>query len=378
LESPGIDWQSGPVLLLLNADGFRIEEASSREWRAMAARRLRMVVLLVTLLAAPTATAQITVLDQAQDASAAAASEPAAAPPPCGAQPVSIARMSWPSAELLAEIHARILAREYGCQIRITPGDLAASVSAMGSTGQPAVVPEMWVGRVAEVWNGAIEARMLRPAASSYMERQLEGWFLPAPVAAAYPQLQGIADLAAVLPALKAGAPVRFISCPADWACAVINRNLIKALNIGNLVELVEPANRLAMDRLIAEAVNRKEPVLFYYWQPNAVLAQLDFVPLDMGAYDGEAAKCLGQLSCTSPVPSAFVEETVVVALAEWVFTDIPAIAAYFQRASMPLGEMNQLLAQLSEPGASVERVAEGFVAEKEVVWRDWVGAGLP
>jgi glycine betaine/proline transport system substrate-binding protein len=342
----------------------------------MAARLMRAAILVIVLLATQSANAQITVLDQAQDAPA--ATEPSTPPPPCGTRPVSIARMNWPSAELLAEIHARILAREYGCQTRITPGDLAASVSAMGSTGQPAVVPEMWVGRVAEVWNGAIEARMLRPAAPSYVERQLEGWFLPGPLAAAYPQLQGIADLAAVLPALKAGAPIRFISCPADWACAVINRNLIRALAIGNRVELVEPANRLAMDRLIAEAVSRKEAVLFYYWQPNAVLAQLDFVPLDMGAYDEEAAKCLAQLRCTSPAPSAFVEETVVVALAEWVFTDIPAISAYFQRSSMPIGEMNLLLAQLSEPDASVEDVAERFVAEKETVWRDWVGAGLP
>lgn len=342
----------------------------------MAARLVRTAILVIVLLATQSANAQITVLDQAQDAPA--ATEAPAPPPPCGTQPVSIARMSWPSAELLAEIHARILAREYGCETRVTPGDLAATVSSMGSTGQPAVAPEMWVGRIAEVWNGAIESRMLRPAAPSYGERQLEGWFIPAPLAAAHPQLQGIADLAATLPALGGGAPVRFISCPADWACAVINRNLIKALGISSAVELIEPANRFEMDTLIAEAASRKEPVVFYYWQPNAVLAQMDFVPLDMGAYDPEAAQCLARLACVNPTPSAFAEETVVVALAEWVFTDTPAIAAYFQRSSMPLGEMNQLLVQISEPGASVEAVAEQFVADKENVWRDWVNAGLP
>src|SRR5690606_10731143 len=147
---------------------------------------------------------------------------------------------------------------------------------------------------------------------------------------------------------------------------------------ISSAVELIEPANRFEMDTLIAEAASRKEPVVFYYWQPNAVLAQMDFVPLDMGAYDPEAAQCLAQLACVNPTPSAFAEETVVVALTKWVFTDTPAIAAYFQRSSMPLGEMNQLLVQISEPGASVEAVAEQFVADKENVWRDWVNAGLP
>ncbi|WP_332691884.1 glycine betaine ABC transporter substrate-binding protein [Devosia sp.] len=344
----------------------------------MTARLLRAVLLLVAMLAAP-AQAQITVLDQAQDTpSPTPAREPEALPPPCGTQPLSIARMSWPSAELLAEIHARILAREYGCQTRVTPGDLAATGSSMGSTGQPAVAPEMWVTRIAEVWNAGIEAQMLRPAGPSYAESQFEGWFMPGHLAAAHPELTGIAGLGAALPTLNGGAPVRFISCPLDWACAVINRNLVRALGIAGAVELVEPANRFEMDTLIAEAVSRKEPVLFYYWQPNAVLAQFDFVALDMGSYDAEAAKCLAQLACPSPAASAFATETVVVALAEWVFTDIPAIAAYFQRSSLPLAEMNALLAQLNEPGATVEGVAERFVAERRDLWESWVNVLVP
>jgi glycine betaine/proline transport system substrate-binding protein len=77
-------------------------------------------------------------------------------------------------------------------------------------------------------------------------------------------------------------------------------------------------------------------------------------------------------------VASAFPGETVVVALSEWVFTDIPAIASYFQRTSLPLKEMDVLLAQLNEPGATVEGIADRFVAEREDIWRDWVGAAAP
>ena len=67
----------------------------------MTARQTRAFIagLLVLLFAQP-ALAQVTVLDQAQDAQA--ASDPAALPPPCGTRPLTIARMSWPSAELLA------------------------------------------------------------------------------------------------------------------------------------------------------------------------------------------------------------------------------------------------------------------------------------
>jgi glycine betaine/proline transport system substrate-binding protein len=172
--------------------------------------------------------------------------------------------------------------------------------------------------------------------------------------------------------------PVRFISCPADWACSVINRNLIKAYGLSDLVQLVEPANRFEMDALIAEAVSRRENFVLYYWQPNAVLAQLDFRALDMGAYDEEAMKCLARLACATPTPSAFPAETVVIALAEWVFTEAPSIASYFQRATLPITEMNEMLGQLNEPGATLESVAERFVAARSDVWRAWLGAATP
>lgn len=339
------------------------------------AMKLHLALPLLALLAVLPAQAQISVLDQAQDAvPSPAGSAPVAPPPICGTRPVSVARMAWPSAELLAEIHVRILAREFDCNASTTPGDLAATGASMGSMGQPAVAPEMWAARIADVWNAGIEAQLVRQAAPTYAESQFEGWFIPDYLAADHPELASAAGLAAALPSIEGGERLRFISCPADWACAVINRNLIAAHGLETLVDIVEPANRFEMDTLIAEAVNLRQPVLLYYWQPNAVLAQLNFVPLDMGAYDEAAALCLARVACADPQPSAFASETVVVALADWVFTDIPSIAAYFQRSTMALGEMNLLLAQLSEPGATVEGVAQRFVAERADIWQNWVG----
>lgn len=327
--------------------------------------------------------AQITVLDQAQDAPAAAATgadtaaEPAAPPPPCGTEPISIARMGWSSAALLAEIHARLLSAHFACEVRVIPGDLAATASSMGSTGQPAAAPEMWVTRIADVWNGALDGQQVRSAAPAYDSTVFEGWFLPA--YAADPAIPPrAADLAQTLQPLEGEGPIPFISCPIDWACSVINRNLVRAHGLSALVEIVEPANRFEMDRLIAEAVNRKQPFLFYYWQPNAVLDQLDFVPVEMGPYSEEAMKCLAERDCAQPRPSAFASEVVVTAVGDWVFAQIPAVAAYFQRATMPLTEMDALLAQLNLPEASVESVADRFVAEREEVWRAWVGATPP
>lgn len=336
-----------------------------------------LVLLLGAVLVTPAA-AQVSVLDTAQDSPVPAPGEPAALPPPCGTQPITIARMSWPSAELLAEIHARVLQRAFGCAVRVIPGDLAATGSSMSTTGQPAVAPELWVTRIAEVWNAGVDAQKLRAAAPTFTQNQLEGWFIPDYLAVTQPQLKSAAALAPLMGQLNDGAPVRFISCPIDWACAVINRNLLAAHGLSDAVEIIEPANRFEMDTLIAEAVSRREPFLFYYWRPNAVLAQFGFAALDMGAYDEAAAKCLARLACPAPAPSAFAPEMVVSALSEWVFAEAPAIAGYFQRASLSLDVMDQLLAQLNEPNASVEGVADRFVSQRDEVWRSWVGPIVP
>ncbi len=297
-------------------------------------------------------------------------------PPPCGTQPLTIARMAWPSAALLAEIHSRLLTAHFQCNVAVQAGDLAATGSSMGATGQPAVAPELWIARIADIWNAAMQGQKVRQAGVAYADPVFEGWFVPDYAAEAWPEVTGIEGLkarAAEFGATDSGRG-RFISCPVDWGCAIVNRNLLRAYGLEQSFDIVEPANRFEMDTLIAEAVGRREPVLFYYWQPNAILAQFSFSPVTLAAYEREAFLCMGRSACASPVPTGFAPDPVVVALAEWVYLDAPQVAVYFGRARMPFAEMNLMLQHLGEPGASVETVAERFVAERGEIWRPWVG----
>ncbi|MEO6396111.1 MAG: glycine betaine ABC transporter substrate-binding protein [Devosia sp.] len=320
-------------------------------------------------------------LEPPQAERGAATAEPSAEPEepqppaPCNGQTISIARMQWPSAAILAEIHARLIRQEFGCTVEVVPGDLAATASSMGANGQPAVAPELWITRVAEIWNAAMETQEVRQAGASYLEPVFEGWFIPDYEAAARPELTGIQSLKQYWRDFaEGGAKGKLISCPVDWGCTVVNRNLIRANGLEDVFEVVEPANRFELDTLIASAVSRKQPILFYYWQPNAVLAQFGFQSLDLGPYDREAFACLGRFACATPKPSGFAPDPVIVALAQWVYLDAPDVAAYLQRAHMPFAEMNALLQNLSEPGATIESAADAFVAARGEVWLPWVG----
>jgi glycine betaine/proline transport system substrate-binding protein len=319
----------------------------------------------------------ITLEPPAGESSGESVPEDAAAPPsPCGRQPITIARMQWPTSALLTEIHARILRDNFGCNVTVQESDMATVGSSMGASGQPAVAPEMWIARIAEIWNAAMGGQKVRQGGTSYAEQVFEGWFVPDFVAESWPDVTTIEGLKARAAEMGRGSRPRFISCPVDWGCNLVNRNMLRANGLDSLFEVVEPANRFELDTLIAEAVGRREPIVFYYWQPNAILAQFSFREVALGGYNKDNFLCLGRRACVNPQPTGFAPEPVITAVSEWVFIEAPEIAAYFQRAKMPFAEMNAMLQQLTETGATVESVAERFVTERGAVWRPW--AGLP
>jgi glycine betaine/proline transport system substrate-binding protein len=160
---------------------------------------------------------------------------------------------------------------------------------------------------------------------------------------------------------------IRSLLAPLALALALL-------MPMAGMLDVVTPADRFEMDRLIAEGVSRKQPFAFYYWQPNAIISQFAFQPIDLGPYDHDAFQCLGRRVCNAGKVSAFAPEPVVVAVSDWVFTDVPLVAGYFTRATMPIAAMDTLLMQMGEADGSIESVADRFVAERRDIWGKWVG----
>ena len=292
----------------------------------------------------------------------------------CGNEVISIASMQWPSAAILANIHAQILEKEYSCQTQIVAGDLNTTISSMTTTSEPLVAPEVWISRVFEIWNSAIQSDQIRQAGSSFSGSALEAWFIPDFIAKSHPELKSVSQLKDYWGVFKGEAEkARFISCPKDWACSIINRNMLKAYGVYDKFEIIEPKNRFEMDQLIGEAVSKNEPALFYYWQPNAILTQFNFLQLDMGKYEEEAFSCLAKIKCNNLEPSSFAPEPVVSVLATKLFQDAPKIARYFQTAKMPIKAMNETLAWQSENSKTASETASWFVEQKQEIWQNWV-----
>lgn len=336
------------------------------------------LLVAATALASLPALAQIEVLDLSGGAGRSQAAEESQTveAAPCGTGQITIAEMGWPSAAILANIHATLLRAEFDCTVALVPGEPEATLASMATTQQPAVAPELWVSRQAEVWNGAMRAGSARAAAPSFSGGPLEAWFVPAYVVDNNPGLGGVGDIMDHWRVFVAEGEERaqFRSCPAEWACSVINRNMAAGLGLDERFDMVEPSDRFTMDAALTDAVARRAPILTYYWQPNALIDRLDLVPLDMGTFDAGNAQCMALRDCVPFGGSGFAPDTVVIAVAEWIFTDTPDIADYFARASIPLAEMNRLLAWQAEQEASPEAVAQHFLITGRDIWHPWVG----
>lgn len=297
----------------------------------------------------------------------------------CGGEEITIAQFPWSSAAVLAQIHASLLRDGFGCAVRLVPADMGSTASRMAISSQPMIAPEMWIGQVAPVWNNGVENGRVGVAGATYANGPSEGWYVPRYVREADPGLVSAASLKAHLPQLQAagGGKPTFVSCPASWACALINANLLRAYGLEAALTVKTPDSRTDLDRAFATAVSAKTPIVGYYWAPNAAIVQLDLVPLDMGPFSRDAMDCLAERECADPKPSAFGPEQVAIATAADLQSKAPKVFAYLRRATMPIAVMNGLLAWQAENGSSVEQTARQFIDSEPALWQGWLaGAG--
>ncbi len=250
----------------------------SRHWRRLKSRRHSTVkcmmnlalrlVLLIALCLPGAALAQDSVITLEPPAAEAVPGEaqPAAPPPPCGTQQLTIARMTWPSAALLAEIHSRLLTRQLSLQRR--------------GTGRRPRRHRLVDGRQ---WPARGSARALDRPHRRYLERGDQGpestagrrllrrarfrrlvraGLCRSAVARDHHASTGsrrMRPISATATGAASSSP-----CPLDWGCAIVNRNMLRAYGLDQMFDIVEPANRFELDTLIAEAVGRQgaDPVL--------------------------------------------------------------------------------------------------------------------
>jgi glycine betaine/proline transport system substrate-binding protein len=157
---------------------------------------------------------------------------------------ITIASMTWASAELIAEIDKMILTEGYGCKAELVVGDTMPTFTAMIEKGSPDLAPEFWINAVREPLDSAVAKGELIMAAEILSDGGEEGWWIPKYVADVNPEIKTPADALArpdLFPAPEDDSLGAVHNCPSGWNCQISTANLFAAYGGVDKDQLLKP-----------------------------------------------------------------------------------------------------------------------------------------
>ena len=294
---------------------------------------------------------------------------------------VSISEMSWDSAAVAAHVEAIILAKGYGCEVDLVPGDSVPTLTSMTEKGEPDIAPEIWINSIKEVVDKGVKEGRLMIAGEILSDGGEEGWWVPEYVVKANPDLTTL-DAVKKRPDLFADkedpGKGRFYGCPSGWACQIINANLFKAYGLKEAkFNLFDPGSGPGLAGAIAKAYERKQPIFTYYWAPTSVLGKYPMVKLGGMNHDPKTYACVADKDCADPKPNMYPKSVVLTVVVGKFAEREPEAFKFVSGVSWPNSLLNKLLAWKDDQKADAKETAEHFVKNNEAVWSKWVSADV-
>ncbi len=294
---------------------------------------------------------------------------------------VTIAEMTWASAAVAAHVEDIILAKGYGCESEIVPGDTVPTVTSMTEKNEPDIAPEIWINSVREVVEKAVDEGRLKIAGEILSDGGEEGWWVPDYVVKDNPELttlQAVLERPDLFPDKEEPGMGRFYGCPSGWACQIINGNLYKAYRMKEAgFTLFDPGSGEGLAGVIAGAYERKQPIFTYYWAPTALLGKYPMVKLGGMTHDPATWPCVVDKDCDDPKPNMYPKSMVISVVTSSFANQVPDAYEFVSNVSWSNAFLNGLLAWKDENQATPRETAEYFLKNHEAVWSAWVPADV-
>jgi len=291
---------------------------------------------------------------------------------------IRFAGMNWLSNMVLVDIERNIIENGYGCKTEIETGGTLPMLTAL-IRGDVDIMAEGWINSIEEVFNKGVADGKVKSLGDVYTGGE-EAWWIPRYVAEKNPGLKSVSDLPKykhLFEDPEEPSKGRFYTCPAGWACEVINSNLFKAFELENDYVLYSPGTGAALEAALTSSMKRKRNVVFYYWTPTAMAGKFDLVKLDMPAYNAKGHACNTNAECSSPYAGAYPTARIETAVSTEFAQNAPELTKFLDKVAIPTNTVSQLLAWADENGAESSEVATHFLKNYQDTWRQWVPADV-
>lgn len=293
---------------------------------------------------------------------------------------MTIASMTWQSAEVLASLDKFILDNGYGCNAEIITSDTVPAITSMIERGEPDIAPEGWIDLLPEIVQGGLDEGKLIGAAVALSDGAVQGWWIPKYIADENPDIKTIDDVLErpdLFPDPEDPGKGAIFNGPQGWGGTLVTTQFFKAYDAADKgFNLVDPGSAAGLDGSIAKAYERGEGWVGYYWAPTALLGKYDMVKLDHGVPFNEAEwdRCNTVESCPDPQkndwPSDTVQTLVTASFAERAGDDV---MDYLNKRAWTNETVNGLMAWMTDNQATGEDGARHFLKENPDLWHEWV-----
>lgn len=301
-------------------------------------------------------------------AASASLAVPGTASAECGE--VSITEMNWASSQIITEVSKFLMEQGYGCTIEKVPSATTTSVASLAENGEPDLVTELWLNSTGAVYAKLEAEGKVSRLADVIAPGGVEGWWIPAYLAEANPELATIEGILAN-PEVVGG---RFNNCPDGWGCRIVNDNLIKALGVEEAgIEVFDHGSGETLATSIAAAYENKEPWFGYYWGPTAVLGKYEMVKVALGDIDNDVHSANQNKDNPNPGVSDFPPAPVLTVATAALTEREPEIVELMGNVSFEVGLLSGILAWQEENSASAEEAAVYFLTSQSDIWSQWI-----
>ena len=293
-----------------------------------------------------------------------------AAAPEHDKEPIIFSDLNWASVVLQNRIAQYIVEKGYGYPTKAQFGTMVPMFQGLRE-GDNHVAMEIWLPNQDEVWKAALEEGEVVPVGKSLGQDWQSAFVIPAYLQEQHPKLDSVEDLKEqkykdLFKTPETGDKARLVSCIISWACERVNAAQIEAYGLSEHVEIFNPADNNALNRIVYDAYERREPWLGYQWGTNDPALKLDLVRLEEPPYSDECwftTKACGYEDATiliavnQDLPTRAPD--VIEMLREWDFNiDIYKVAVRWREEN---------------PDADVNATTIWWLNHNADIWSGWV-----
>lgn len=286
---------------------------------------------------------------------------------------VIIAEQSWTGSTVICQVMKHVLETKLDIPVKIT--QLAGAVTWVGmDKGDVDVFSDIWkTSEIAGVNKYAKEKKSVEVVLSYPQAPQ--GWYIPKYVAEKY-GIKTIDDLRGQekIFDMDNNGQGDIWAGPSSWKVSEQSIIKIRDYNLDFNPIVVEQWAWLAT---LKSAILKKQPVIFYYWEPEWLFTEYDLVKIEEPPHNAAEWKFVQGKPDQSKLTCGFPSTDVLVGISKKMEKRLPKAYKFFKNWSIPITEVNRLIAMVTDlpdsPKLNAADAAKKWVAENPEIVNAWL-----